>query len=364
MVKTRVALLSAGGTGGHLFPAQALAHELKARGWIVHLATDPRAQQYIDDFPADGVHIVESATFSGKSPAALARTAWRLAMGYVKSWRLIGKLKPDVAVGFGGYPTVPPLLAATHRKIPSVLHEQNAVIGRANRFLGKRVTAIATGFKLAGHDVALAPVTVTGNPLRPLAHEAAEKNYDAPQKHGPFKLLVFGGSQGARYFSQTVPKALALLAPDLAFRLRLVLQARPEDAVDVRSALGVLEIDAQVEEFFTDLPQRIADSHLVICRAGASSVSELALIGRPSILVPLPGSLDDDQGANAARLEAEGGAQLIRQAELTPEAMCDLLKQHLENPDGLALQAKNAKKAGVPRAAANLADLVEHVAGR
>lgn len=357
---SKTVLLSAGGTGGHLFPAQSLAQELTQRGWQVHLATDHRAERFVSSFPADEVHIVASATFAGKSPVALARTLYRLARGYMFAHGLLGRVKPHVVVGFGGYPTVPPLLAAAHRGYPTILHEQNAIMGRANRFLAGRISAIATGFALEKQiDAAAAPVTVTGNPLRQIAHDAAERAYQAPAADGKFHLLVFGGSQGARFFAQIMPQALALLPQELRQRLNLTLQARAEDAATAKAQLEELGIAFEVNPFFDDMPHRIAGSHLVICRSGASSVSELALIGVPSILVPLPGALDDDQGANAAHLERAGGARLIRQKELTAEKLANVLAEAMNDPDGLALQAENAKKAGVNDAAARLADLVE-----
>ncbi len=353
-------LLSAGGTGGHLFPAQALAQELAARGWRIHLATDPRAERFVSQFPAEQVHIIKSATFTGKSPLALGRTFARLAAGYLSARRVISAIRPDVAVGFGGYPTVPPLLAAAHKKVPTILHEQNAIMGRANRFLASRVKAIATGFELANKDsFSSAPVTVTGNPLREIAHKAARLAYDPPVAGGPFNLVVFGGSQGARFFSQCIPEALFRLSGDKKKRLNVTMQARPEDAEGVRAKMATLRIAATVEDFFADMPNRIAGAHLVICRSGASSVSELALIGRPGILVPLPGALDDDQGANAAVLEAVGGGVLVRQKDLTPERLAELLNAALEDPQSLANKAQCAKKAGVPDAAARLADMVE-----
>ena len=356
----RIVLLSAGGTGGHLFPAQALAQELKPRGWKIHLATDERAEQYASDFPADEVHIVRSATIKGKDPVALAKTFGTLALGYFASRRLISTTGAHVAVGFGGYPTLPPLLAAAHKGVPTILHEQNAVIGRANKFLASKVSAVATGFALVdyNHETG-APVTVTGNPLRQVAHDAAKKKFSAPKKDDVFNLLVFGGSQGARFFSEVMPDAIELLPVDLQYRLRLTMQARPEDSAMARGRFVGMDVAADVEPFFQDMPHKIADSHLVICRSGASSVSELALIGRPSILVPLPGSLDDDQGANAAMLEEAGGAQLVRQKDLTPEKLASMLRSAMENPKLLAKQAQNAKKAGVPDAAKRLADLVE-----
>ena len=357
---SKTVLLSAGGTGGHLFPAQSLAQELSDRGWTVHLATDPRAERFVDSFPAAQVHIIPSATFGGKNPVALARTLYRLLNGYLKARRVLEQVKPHAVVGFGGYPTVPPLLTAAHKGHPTILHEQNAVMGRANKFLARRVTAIATGFALeVDIHPSSAPVTVTGNPLRDIAHKAAEQPYVAPDRAGPFNLLVFGGSQGARFFSQVMPEALKHLSEEQRSRINLVLQSRPEDAEKARTAIGELGVATEVSDFFTDMPARIALSHMVICRAGASSVSELALIGIPSILIPLPGALDDDQGANATHLAAAEGAHLVRQHELTPQSLANLLSDAMEQPETLAIQAENAKKAGVADAAVRLADLVQ-----
>jgi len=354
-------LLSAGGTGGHLFPAQALAQELIERGWTVDLATDLRAEKYVSDFPARKVHIVPSATFSGKDPRALMGTLWTLARGYLSSRKLLGQVKPDGVVGFGGYPTVPPLLAAAHKGLPTILHEQNAVMGRANRFLCGRVSAVATGFQQV--KKAQANTVMTGNPLRQMVHEAAAIAYPLRTKYHPFNLTVFGGSQGARFFSQCIPEALALLGGDHQDRVRLTMQARGEDADAVRRKVEELKIRATVEEFFSDMPQRIAQSHLVVCRSGASSVSELALIGRPSILVPLPGALDDDQAANASLLHEAGGGRLVRQSELSPQMLAQLVVDAMDSPEALALQAESAKRTGVPDAAERLADLVEKHTG-
>lgn len=353
---TKTALLSAGGTGGHLFPAQALAQEMKPRGWTIHLATDPRAEKYAADFGADETHIIRSATFAGKSPVALAKTLSGLASGYFAARRLISKVKPDVAVGFGGYPTVPPLLAAIHKGVPSVLHEQNAILGRANKFLASKVNVLATGFEMREGTQAH---IVTGNPLREIAHEAARNPYDSPVAGGTLKFLIFGGSQGAQFFSQVTADAFALLGSNLKSRIELTMQTREEEMERTRVAFDELGVNADLSPFFSDMPQRIAQSHLVMCRSGASSVSELALIGRPSILVPFPGSLDDDQGANAAHLESEGGAVLIRQKDMSPQRLAGLITDALQKPEALAIQAANAKRTGVPDAAVRLADLVE-----
>jgi UDP-N-acetylglucosamine--N-acetylmuramyl-(pentapeptide) pyrophosphoryl-undecaprenol N-acetylglucosamine transferase len=359
----RTVLIAAGGTGGHLFPAEALAHEMRARGWSVHLATDHRATTYGQDFPADAVHIVSSATFGDRSPLGLLKSGARLAKGQLQALRLVGRLKPAATVGFGGYPTLPPLLAASMRGVPTVLHEQNAVMGRANRFLAGRVTAIATSFPTTQKmDGAAAKATVTGNPVRPRVIAAAAP-YSAPEPGGPFRLVVFGGSQGARVFSELVPPALAELAPDLRARLQLVQQARPEDLDRVSALYGGLGVAAEVNPFFADLPRRIAEAHLVVCRSGASSVAELTVIGRPSVLVPLPHALDNDQKSNALELERAGGAVMAEQAGLTPPRLAEILTTLMTDPDRLVRMAEAARGVGRPDAVKRLADLVERVAG-
>ena len=279
--RNKLILLAAGGTGGHLFPAEALAVVLGKRGLTVDLATDHRAAHF--KFPARAVHLIPSATLRGRNPLALARTAALLALGSAQAWRLIGKIRPGIVVGFGGYPTVPPLLAARWRGVPSVLHEQNGVMGRANRLLAPRVTAIATSFPtLARVDPQLQPkITFTGNPVRAQVIEAARALYAAPDAGGKIRLLVFGGSQGAHVMAEIVPAAIALLEPALRARLSIVQQARGEDLEAVRAAYGKLGVAAETAAFFADLPARMAAAHLVISRSGASTVAELSAIGRP-----------------------------------------------------------------------------------
>lgn len=358
-------LLAAGGTGGHLFPAESLAAELGRRGHAVELATDERADKYGRAFPARAIDIIPSATFKGRDPLSLARTLAKLGWGTLQAFRLIGRIRPDVVVGFGGYPTFPPMIAAQLRRIPTILHEQNAVMGRANRALAGRVSRIALSFpgtRMMGADAAKA--VHTGNPVRDMVISAARVPYAVPSLDGEFRLLVFGGSQGARFFSEAVPPAIEKLDPALRARLRLVQQARAEDAETVAAAYARLGVAAEVAPFFVDLPARIAASHLVLCRSGASSVGELAVIGRPAILVPLPGSLDQDQAANAAVLEAAGGGWPIRQAELTPERLAEELGKAMTDPEQLAEAAEAARAAGRADAVARLADLVEEVARR
>src|SRR5215212_741975 len=318
----RLVLLAAGGTGGHLFPAQALAEALKRRDVEVDLATDERATRYGHDFPARETHVIPSATIRGRNPISLAKTVGTLGFGAMRALLLLRRIRPAAVVGFGGYPTLPPLLAATLRRIPTVIHDANAVMGRANKLLAPRVTAIATSFPGMTLDAPLAAkATFTGNPVRPMVIAAAAQPYAAHEAAGPFRLLVTGGSQGARVMADIVPPAVERLAPDLRARLDIVQQARGEDETRVRDVYTRLGVEADVAPFFADLPARIAAAHLIISRSGASTVAELAAIGRPAILVPLPHALDQDQLANANALERAGGAIRLHQSEFTPERL-------------------------------------------
>ncbi|CAH0341291.1 undecaprenyldiphospho-muramoylpentapeptide beta-N-acetylglucosaminyltransferase [Rhizobium sp. CECT 9324] len=356
-----IILLAAGGTGGHLFPAEALAHELKQRGYSVHLVTDRRAERYAGSFPADAIHTVASATIGSKNPVAILKALLALWQGYREARKLVSTLKPKAVIGFGGYPTVPPLMAAAGLGVPTAVHEQNAVMGRANRMLAARVDAIAGGF-LAPSGRHAAKMVVTGNPVRPAVIAAAAKDYIPSSAGQPFRLVVFGGSQGAQFFSDAIPAAIALLPLDQRQRLVVTQQARPEDQQKVIGIYQGLGLRADVEPFFTDMAKRLAAAHLVICRSGASTVSELAVIGRPSILVPYPYALDHDQAANAAALAANGGARVIAQAELSPQRIADLLSEALAGPELLAKTATAAKSTGKPNAAGLLAELVEAIA--
>lgn len=357
-----VILLSAGGTGGHLFPAEALAHELKARGWEPHLATDSRAERFAGSFPAEAIHTVRSATIGSKNPFAVARAFMALWTGFREASALIARLRPRAVIGFGGYPTLPPIFAASRRGVPTIIHEQNAVMGRANKALAPRVTAIAGGFLQPSGPLAGRIVT-TGNPVRPAVIEASAAAYEPASAEDPFRLLVFGGSQGAQFFSQAIPEAVRLLPETLRGRLRIVQQARAEDEAAVRAAYADMKVEAEVAPFFTDLARRMAEAHLVISRSGASTVSEIAVIGRPAILVPFPYALDHDQAANAVALAAQGGAEVHPQAELSTERLAGLIGEMMAAPERLARMASAARATGRPQAAALLADVVEAIAG-
>jgi UDP-N-acetylglucosamine--N-acetylmuramyl-(pentapeptide) pyrophosphoryl-undecaprenol N-acetylglucosamine transferase len=359
-------LLAAGGTGGHLFPAEALAEALGRRGIAVDLATDERAERYGKAFPARHIHLIASATVRGRDPLSLARTAAMLGIGTLQAWRLMGRVAPAAVVGFGGYPTVPPVLAATLRKIPTVIHEQNAVMGRANRLLAPRVTTIATGFAgvLAGTPALAAKATRTGNPVRPAVVAAAATPYAGPDASGTLRLLVFGGSQGARTMADIVPPAVERLGRDLQARLAVVQQAREEDLARVKDTYARARVTAEVAPFFADLPVRMAASHLVVARSGASTVAELAAIGRPAILVPLPHALDQDQSANAGVLAQAGAAMRLPQAEFTPERLAAEIATLASAPQKLVAMAAAARSQGAVDAAERLADLVINTIGR
>lgn len=354
-------LLAAGGTGGHLFPAEALSHELIARGWDVHLATDSRAKRYAGTFPATALHAIPSATIGSKNPLALARAFWTIWRGAQEAGRVIGKIRPKAVVGFGGYPTLPPLWAATRRNVPTLVHEQNAVMGRANRALAARVTAIAGGF-LAASGPNAGKIIETGNPVRPAVLDAAATPYRASAAGEPFHLLVFGGSQGAQFFSDAIPAAIALLPQELRARLRVTQQARAEDAQRTIAAYEALGIKADISPFFTDMAQRMAQAQLVISRSGASTVSEIATIGRPAMLVPYPHALDHDQAANAAALERAGGAEVCPQSGLSPEMIAQKLAAYMTDASRSAQMAQAARSVGKPNATQLLADLVEAIA--
>jgi UDP-N-acetylglucosamine--N-acetylmuramyl-(pentapeptide) pyrophosphoryl-undecaprenol N-acetylglucosamine transferase len=350
--------LAAGGTGGHLFPAESLARELKARGAGVVLISDDRVEDFADNFPADAVHQVTSGTVTGQGALGKLKGVIALGRGVLECRALLGKLKPAAIVGFGGYPTVPPVLAATMLGIPAVLHEQNAVMGRANRFLAKRVTRVATGFPIGGDTVHV------GNPVRQSVIEAAALPMPPAAQDSAVHVVVFGGSQGARIMGEIVPPAIALLPEAQRKRLRLVQQVREEDMPRVQAEYARLGVSVECNPFFRDLPLRIARSHLVIGRSGASTVAELSVIGRASLLVPLPGSLDQDQAANAAILANAGGAEIMRQPqEFTPERLAARLAAFLDAPETLASMGASARAIGIADAASRLADLVLEVAG-
>ncbi len=357
-------LLAAGGTGGHLFPAEALARELQNRGCAVELVSDDRVSEFADHFPADAIHEITSGTVTGKSLGDKAKGVLSLAKGLWECRGLIKAVHPRAVVGFGGYPTVPPVLAASLMKIPTIIHEQNAVMGRANRFLSGRVRAIATGFDIADEDDDDDDDFIhVGNPVREMVLAAARIEMPPALKGGRLRLVVFGGSQGARIMSEIVPYAIEKLPAEMRKRLHVTQQAREDDLLRVKADYAKMGVDNDCAPFFKDLPKRMAESHLVIGRSGASTVSELSVIGRPSILVPLPGSLDQDQAANAAVLADADAAEVIRQKDFTKEFLAERLAAILNDPEPLMAMGARAKALGITDAASRLADVVLKVAG-
>jgi UDP-N-acetylglucosamine--N-acetylmuramyl-(pentapeptide) pyrophosphoryl-undecaprenol N-acetylglucosamine transferase len=363
MNEPRPVIVAAGGTGGHLFPAEALSNALIARGYAVELVTDERATKYGQNFPARAIHQIPAATPSGGSPFAKAMALFTLARGTLAARHLLKERKPLALVGFGGYPTVPPVLAAGFLHVPVILHEANAVMGRANRFLASRVDMIAKGFDtLGGLDPKLAAKTrLTGNPVRPSVLDAA--NIPFPDfADGRLRLLVTGGSQGARIMSDVVPAAVELLPEDLRRKLIIVQQARNEDVARVTGLYQGLGVEAEVRSFFPDLPARMAAAHFVIGRSGASTVSELAVIGRPALLVPFPHAIDQDQAGNAAQLAESGAAIVVPQTRFTAQWLAGALTEAVNDPGDLFCRAELAKRVGITDAAERLADLVQELA--
>ncbi len=360
----RIIVLAAGGTGGHVFPAQALAEELLARGRQAVLVTDRRGSDYGGALGQLPTHRISAGRVSGVAILDRVRGALELVAGFMQARDLLGRLAPGAVVGFGGYPALPTMLAATMRALPTVIHEQNAVLGRANRLVAGRVKAIAASFtetRFVGPKDQW-KVAVTGNPVRQPVLEARKRSYPEVPTIGDIRLLVFGGSQGATVLSDVVPAALAELPADLRNRLEVTQQCRPEDLDRVEAVYGQTGIAATVAPFFDDVPDRLAASHLVISRSGASTVAELAVIGRPAILVPYAHATDDHQTANARALTEAGAAWAIPQGDFTATGLRDLLVELLGNPDQLAAKAAKAQAVGRPDAAAALADLVERLA--
>jgi UDP-N-acetylglucosamine--N-acetylmuramyl-(pentapeptide) pyrophosphoryl-undecaprenol N-acetylglucosamine transferase len=358
-------VLMAGGTGGHLFPAMALAQELRRRGHEIHLMTDHRVSGYGDSFPATETHIVPSATPSVRDPVKFVTASFKLAYGTGVATSKLGRVRPDAVVGFGGYPVFPPFLAASIRGVPGVLHEQNAVMGRANRALARFARVIALSFEQTARAEQYADKSLfVGNPVRDRVRAIAETPYSDILPGGPLRVVVTGGSQGARVFADLVPPAIAALPEPMRHRLRIAQQCRAEDLDRVAEAYRQAKVNVELEAFFTDLPERMANAHLVIARAGASTIAELTVLGRPAILVPLPGSIDADQKNNAVVVEAAGGGWVAEQATLSPQSLATRLAGLFEEPASLQKAAAAAKSLGRPKAVESLADIAEALAGK
>ena len=354
--------MAAGGTGGHMFPAQSLAEEMLGRGWRVQLSTDPRGARYVGGFPAE-VEIVTlaSATFARGGPLAKLGVPLRIGQGSLGALARMRRDRPACVAGFGGYPSIPALSAATLLRIPRLIHEQNGVLGRVNQIFARRVDAVACGTWPTELPGGVRAENV-GNPVRAavMAHEKAPYALPAASE---MRLVVTGGSQGARILSDVVPEALCALPDAIRPRLDVVHQARPEDVERVRERYAQCGIPATVEPFFSDLPERIARAHLVVARSGASTVADIAVIGRPAIFVPYAAAVRDEQTANARALTQAGGAITVQERDLAPGPLSEHIAAILTDPDRAAAMARAAAGQGKPRAAADLADLVERIAG-
>jgi len=355
-------VLAAGGTGGHMVPAHALAAELKSRGHGVLLITDDRGARFPGLFEGVPVHILPAGRMGG-GPIAWLKALGSVVKGRGEAKRLYREHRPDAVVGFGGYPAFPSLLAASAMHIPTVLHEQNAVLGRVNRLLAGEAEAIGTAYDEVDR---LKPKhrsrsVLVGNPVREAVARLGELPFPPFDEFAPLKILITGGSQGATVLGEVVPDGLGMLQPSLRRRLQVVQQCRPDDIERVRKTYAELGIPAELTTYIEDMPDKLADAHLVIGRAGASSLAELTVAGRPAILIPFPSATDDHQTANAREITRAGGARTIQQADFTPEVLARQIEALAMDPVALNNAAARAMSVGRPHAARDLADLVERV---
>lgn len=355
-------LIAAGGTGGHMVPAHALSDELRRRGHRVTLLTDARGLRFPGLFEGVEKHVLESATAAGLNPVAWVKAGLAVLRGRSRGAHVARDVSANAVVGFGGYPSLPGLLAGASMKLPALIHEQNAVLGRVNRRLQRRVSAIALTYAETArlNPAQKAKTTLTGNPVRAAILAARDVPFAPPTADAPLRLLVVGGSQGARILGRLVPDAVALLPADLRRRLRIEQQCRVEDLSTVAEAYAAAGVEADCQTYMADLPERLAAAHLVISRAGASTMAELMALGRPAILVPFAAATDDHQTANAAGFVAAGAGLMLREADASAATLSGHLTGFLKSPETLSAAAAAARGLGVPDAAARLADLVEH----
>ena len=355
-------VLAAGGTGGHMVPAHALAEELMKRGHHVALITDERGSRIPGLFERVPVHVLPAGRMS-KNPIGMFKAMRAIMTGRAMASRMYETFGPSAVVGFGGYPALPALLAARKHRIPTVIHEQNAVLGRVNRLMAGKVDAIATAYEQVDRlpSNAAGKVELVGNPVRDEILRLRAEPYPPLSEDGIFRLLVIGGSQGASVLSEVVPDGLGLLPEHFRRRLQVTQQCRGEDIEEVRARYAELAIPADLATYMEDIPQRLAWSHLVIGRAGASTIAELTAAGRPAILVPLPTATDDHQTANAREMARSGGARVIPQSRFTPVELAKQMQKLGLEPASLANAAARAASAGYPMATQSLADLVERI---
>jgi len=363
---TKLCVVAAGGTGGHMFPAEALAREMTARGWRVVLATDHRGEQYAQAFPAEERLALDAATGSG--PVALVRAGITIVRGVAQARSAFTRLGADVVVGFGGYPSAPALVAAILQGRPTLIHEQNAVLGRTNRILAPHVRAVASSFPTLDRasPAVKARARVVGAPVRADIRALFDRVWTAPgpkSEGAPINILVTGGSQGARILSETTPRALAALPLALRTRLRVQQQSRPETLEAARQIYLEAGIQAEVAPFFRDMASRLSAAHLVIGRAGASTCAELAVAAMPSILIPLKIATDDHQRLNAKLLTDVAAAEVILEDDVTVQSLSDAVAAILADPARLPAMSAAARSVAIPDAAQRLADLAEATAG-
>ncbi|HET9810388.1 MAG TPA: undecaprenyldiphospho-muramoylpentapeptide beta-N-acetylglucosaminyltransferase [Sphingomicrobium sp.] len=357
-------VLAAGGTGGHMVPAHALAAELTDRGHGVLVITDARGSKIPGLFDKITVHVLPAGRLGG-GPAGWAKAAMSVLAGRREARSLYRQHRPDAVVGFGGYPAFPALLAASAERIPTVIHEQNAVMGRVNRLLAGRATAIGTAYRTIDRlrPAYKAKTVLVGNPVRKAIARIGEMPFPPFDETAPLKILVTGGSQGATILGKVVPEGLAMLEPSLRRRLQVVQQCRPEDIETIRARYAALGIPAELMTYILDMPENLAEAHLVIARAGASTVAELTAAGRPAILVPFAAATDDHQTANAREMSKAGGSRSIPEPEFTPETLARQVEAIAGDPQALANAAARSLAVGRPHAARDLADLVERIGG-
>ncbi len=360
--KKPLVIIGAGGTGGHMFPAAAFAEEMRARGWAVGLVSDDRGLRYADKFPADWKEEVRAASPSLRKFWMLPIVGLKIGRGISRATAMMRQRRPSLVAGFGGYPAYPALAAAKNCNVPILIHEQNAVLGRVNRQFAVHAGLVASGFPRLDRLPKGAKHKAVGNPVRPPIAAMRETPY--PDTSDKLTLLITGGSQGAKILGEVVPQAVIDLPDDLRSRLRIVQQVREEQIEEVERMYRGAGVEAELQSFFSDIPQRLAEAHLVLARSGAGTVSEIAAVGRPSILIPLAIAMDDHQTANAEALVEPGAADVVPEKEADEERLAGLLLSRLEDAAGLEKRAAAARAAGSVTAAKDLADIAEKLAKR
>ena len=363
MTDKPLVIIAAGGTGGHMFPAAAFAEEMRSRGWQVGLISDARGLSYAGEFPADWKREVGAASPNMSKPWTLPGAVMKIWRGVSQATRLMKETRPPLVAGFGGYPAFPALSAARRRKVPILIHEQNAVLGRVNRFFAAKADVVASGFPRLDRLPSDVPHHSVGNPVR--APIAARRGVPYPRTDGDLNIFITGGSQGARILGEIIPLAIAFHTPaPLRARLKVFQQVREEQMDEVRAIYEEVGLRHELKPFFSDMPDRLAAAHLVIARSGAGTVSEIAAVGRPSILIPLKIAMDDHQTANAEALVEPGAADVIVEDNLYPNLLGELIKVRLEDGADLKVRAERARSAGTVTAAHDLADLAIAAAKR